>query len=80
MTDIKFDRQSLKENLSKAIQQVVILNFTVPESLRRRQSFIPSMSRAQHSERQSAQLLTNGSNINNVNNINNVGNTSILRH
>ena len=64
MTDIKFDRQSLKENLTHAIQQVVILNFTVPEALRRRQSFIPSqasMSRAQNSERMSA-------------------NTSIMRH
>lgn len=36
MTDIQFDRQCLKENMNKAIQNIVVLSFAVPEAVKRR--------------------------------------------
>ena len=36
MTDIQFDRQCLKENMQKAIQNTVVLSFTVPEAVKRK--------------------------------------------
>jgi hypothetical protein len=34
MTDIQFDRQVLKESMGRALQNVVVLSFTIPESIR----------------------------------------------
>ena len=55
MTDIQFDRQCLKENMNKAIQNTVVLGFTVPEAIRRK---IEQQEEAQRVQRQKQQQLS----------------------